>query len=207
MSHVVSGLPLQALDRLTLATSSISQLSQNPTSSVTVVNVVFPPTSFPIHPPGFGYLVPRLPEDATTEDQEDHAGVLGVVFDSCALPEQDQYASPESPRFTKITMMLGGPHVFSHTADSVTEDKLLRILTRHLAPPQALPWPVLIRARHLTECIPTPTLGHLDKVTELKAELRRSHMWEGRLEVIGAGVGGVSVPDCVEQGRHVGLNW
>ena len=31
--------------------------------------------------------------------------------------------------------------------------------------------------------------------------------WEGRLEVIGAGVGGVSVADCVEQGRQVGRSW
>lgn len=31
--------------------------------------------------------------------------------------------------------------------------------------------------------------------------------WCGRLDVVGAGVGGVSVPDCIEQGRRVGLRW
>jgi len=209
-SHVVSCLSLSALSNLVLPSTPLSvirSLSQNPSSSVTVVNIVFPPTSFPIHPPGFGYLVPRPREGATDEELDDHAGVLGVVFDSCALPQQDRYPIADSPRYTKVTMMLGGPHAFSHTAESVQPEKLLRILTRHLAPPQPLPEPALIRVRHLTGCIPTPTVGHLQRVKELKEELQGSEVWQGRLEVIGAGIGGVSVPDCIEQGRHVGKSW
>jgi oxygen-dependent protoporphyrinogen oxidase len=31
--------------------------------------------------------------------------------------------------------------------------------------------------------------------------------WEGRLAVIGSGVGGVSVGDCVRAGREVGQHW
>ncbi|KAH8103023.1 Protoporphyrinogen oxidase [Cristinia sonorae] len=211
-SHVVSALPMSTLAKLAPSTSTptlspITKISRRPVSTVTVVNIVFPPTTFPIHPPGFGYLVPRPRDDASKEEIDDHAGVLGVVFDSCALPEQDLYPSPDSPRFTKVTMMLGGPHVFSHTAESVKPDRLLRILTRHLAPSHPLPDPVLIRAHHLTGCIPTPAVGHLQRVQELKAFLQESEMWQGRLEVVGAGVGGVSVPDCIEQGRHVGSSW
>lgn len=195
------------LSNLTPAIPALPLLAQGPTSTVTVVNVVFPPTSLSIHPPGFGYLVPRPRGDATAEELQDHAGVLGVVFDSCALPDQDLYPNDDSPRFTKVTMMLGGPHAFAHTAESVAEDRLLQVLTRHLAPPMPLPRPVLIRARHLHGCIPTPAVGHVQRVAQLKKELRESVTWEGRLEVVGAGVGGVSVPDCVEQGRQVGMHW
>jgi oxygen-dependent protoporphyrinogen oxidase len=31
--------------------------------------------------------------------------------------------------------------------------------------------------------------------------------WEGKLDVIGAGVGGVSFGDCVRQGREAGASW
>ncbi|TCD66921.1 oxygen-dependent protoporphyrinogen oxidase [Steccherinum ochraceum] len=207
-SHVVSAISLKALNNIVPPSIPItSTTSQNSTSSVTVVNIVFPPTSFPIHPPGFGYLVPRPRSNALDAELEDHAGTLGVVFDSCALPQQDLYANAASPRFTKVTMMLGGPHAFPHNAESVSEDKLLGILSRHLAPSQPLPKPVLIRVHHLTGCIPTPTVGHLQRIAAVKNDLKKSEFWRGNLEIVGAGVGGVSVPDCIEQGRHVGLNW
>jgi oxygen-dependent protoporphyrinogen oxidase len=41
---------------------------------------------------------------------------------------------------------------------------------------------------------------------ELRAVLREAP-WEGRLEIIGAGIGGVSVGDCVEAGKRVGQKW
>lgn len=45
---------------------------------------------------------------------------------------------------------------------------------------------------------------------ELRAVLKKDASeggFAGRMEVIGAGVGGVSVGDCVEQGRNVGSGW
>jgi protoporphyrinogen/coproporphyrinogen III oxidase len=41
---------------------------------------------------------------------------------------------------------------------------------------------------------------------ELREALEKNP-WNGRMEVIGAGVGGVSIADCIEQGRNVGKNW
>lgn len=55
-------------------------------------------------------------------------------------------------------------------------------------------------------CIPTLSVGHLDRMDELRAVLKGAP-WDGRLEVIGAGVGGVSVGDCVEAGKRVGHAW
>jgi len=41
-------------------------------------------------------------------------------------------------------------------------------------------------------------VGHLDWVEELKRSLQP---FGQRLHIIGAGIGGVSIPDCIEQGR------
>jgi len=66
--------------------------------------------------------------------------------------------------------------------------------------------PVLWRAWRNEACIPTMRPGHLQRIDEMKRVLAGVG-WEGRLEVIGAGVGGVSVGDCVEAGRQVGKLW
>ncbi len=57
----------------------------------------------------------------------------------------------------------------------------------------------------MRDCIPTPTVGHTKRMEEMKRAALDE--WQGRLEVIGAGVGGVSVADCIEQGRQAGRTW
>jgi oxygen-dependent protoporphyrinogen oxidase len=69
-----------------------------------------------------------------------------------------------------------------------------------------LPDPLLCRVHHHHDCIPVPTVGHVERMGELLKVLREEP-WEGRLEVVGAGVGGVSMGDCVRAGREVGKNW
>jgi protoporphyrinogen/coproporphyrinogen III oxidase len=157
---------------------------------VTVANIIFPPGQR-IHPDGFGYLVPR--------DAHGHVGVLGTIFDSCALDVQDAYASPGAPHFTKLTMML------RRGAEPATQAHLLARLTEHLAPRAPLPQPVYFCAHDMVDCIPTPTVGHLQRTRELQHAAQKE--WNGRLEIIGAGVGGVSVGNCVEQGREAGKAW
>jgi protoporphyrinogen/coproporphyrinogen III oxidase len=90
-THVISALPLPVLDSILQPPTAVAagaaastdksflplpHLRENPHSSVTVLNLVFPnnppnsstaePTTTttitPLHPPGFGYLIPR-PED------------------------------------------------------------------------------------------------------------------------------------------------
>ena len=162
-------------------------------SSVTVVNLVFPPGRR-IHPDGFGYLIPR--------DTHGHVDVLGTVFDSCALGGQDAYASQSAPRFTKMTMMVRRD---PSAATPVTQEQVLAHLTQHLAPSAPLPPPVYFRAHAMDGCIPTPTVGHVQRMRALREAVNAQ--WDGRLEVLGAGVGGVSVGDCIEQGRRAGAAW
>lgn len=168
----------------------------------------------PLHPPGFGYLVPR-PEAGYDVDAGDDEGlgILGTVFDSSALAAQDIYANPNSPPLVKMTVMLGGPH-FAYTATALRSPEfiptLLRVLAKHLSPsrsgpPAPLPDPVFVETHIHEACIPTPSVGHLSRMAQLRAAVVRS--WGPEAEVIGAGVGGVSVPDCIEAGRNVGKRW
>lgn len=176
------------------------------------MNIVFPPTKQRIHPPGFGYLVPRplagyhVPGTAS--------GFLGTVFDSCALSAQDvqEPAIGNSGSFTKLTVMLGGP--FPITSSHTNIENVVAQLQHHLSPiihrhaGKRLPWPAYYEAIEQRNCIPVPTVGHLQRMAELLEKLRDpAGPWKGRLEVIGAGVGGVSVGDCIDAGRKIGQDW
>lgn len=81
---------------------------------------------------------------------------------------------------------------------------LFEVLQRQLG--RCLPPPVHVDITHNAQCIPTMTPGHMERMNELKQTLLQDP-WNGRLEVIGAGVGGVSVADCVSQGRGAGKGW
>ncbi|EPT02148.1 hypothetical protein FOMPIDRAFT_1144080 [Fomitopsis schrenkii] len=209
-THIVSALPLPTLDTLVHSSSSalppLPHLTAEPTSTVTVVNLLFPGPPTALHPPGFGYLIPR-PSSYADSERENPLGVLGTVFDSCALPTQDAGAP-----VTKLTMMLGGPYYAARPAlvSSITDPEFMRrlldTLAHHLGTPRAcIPEPLLVRVRTHADCIPTPTPGHETRVTQLREAAKER--WGEEAEVIGAGVGGVSVPACVEAGRLVGRNW
>lgn len=204
-THVVSALPLPTLSHILPPSSTLPHLNKNPSSSVVVLNLIFPPGA-PFHPPGFGYLIPR-PMSAYDGLDASHPGILGVVFDSCALSEQDAVSStPPSSlnagNFTKLTVMLGGP--YSNPSTSIPA--ILSHLRTHLGLAQPLPEPVYAKMHHHKDCIPIPTVGHVQRMAELRAALEGAP-WNSRLEVVGAGVGGVSVGDCVEAGRNVALRW
>ncbi|KIM91285.1 hypothetical protein PILCRDRAFT_762586 [Piloderma croceum F 1598] len=193
-SHVVSTLSPPVLNILLPPSLPLPHLTENTSSSVTVMNIVFPPSlsGHPIHPPGFGYLIPRPSSGYDTSN----SGILGTVFDSSALSGQD------TGRLIKLTIMLGGPHPLtpSHTSLPV----VLKHLASHLGHP--LPEPLLVHSHSHASCIPTLSVGHLERMDELRAVLK-ALPWNGRLEVIGAGVGGVSVGDCLEAGKRAGCVW
>jgi protoporphyrinogen/coproporphyrinogen III oxidase len=203
-THIVSALPLPKLHTLLQPSTSLPHLNANSSSSVTVMNLVFPSTpERPIHPPGFGYLIPRPPTDYDTQ----HPGILGTIFDSCSTSAQDTVAQD---RIVKLTVMLGGPHPLTPAHTAVPT--VLRHLAHHLASPAQgqspvdLPEPLLCRVHNHVDCIPTLSVGHVERMRELAAVLA-GEPWCGRLEVVGAGVGGVSVGDCVRAGRRAGKDW
>ncbi|KAF9530183.1 protoporphyrinogen oxidase [Crepidotus variabilis] len=221
-THAVSALPLLTLHSLLTKSSNanlyLPHLQTNPTSSVQVVNLVFPCPPIDVHPEGFGYLIPRPPSGYPSDLEKSSAGILGTVFDSCSLHEQDTPSTQDYYRaapYTKLTVMVGGPYPrrplpedFSSIANTTAEApeyirRILQELQVHLK--RDLPNPVYWRVWNNEDCIPTMLPGHVERVRELKSALEKN--WGGRLAVVSSGVGGVSVPDCVEAGRQVGSDW
>jgi protoporphyrinogen/coproporphyrinogen III oxidase len=95
--------------------------------------------------------------------------------------------------------MCGGPW----GADAVPSvETLLDRLFEHLRRPRIDP--IEVRVHENKECIPTPRVGHLDRMKELKGVLK-SGQWGGKLVVIGAGADGPAIPDCVEAARRAAV--
>ncbi|KAF7325660.1 Protoporphyrinogen oxidase [Mycena kentingensis (nom. inval.)] len=199
-THVVSALPLPKLKTILPSEHPLPHLTANPTSSVTAINLVFPVAPGKLFPRGFGYLVCRPEYDYPADD----AGILGVTFDSESLAAQDD---ARGQQLSKVTVMLGGPHNRYQNVDTALE-VVLAHLRYQLNWRKPLPEPVVTRVWEHRECIPTPTVGHLQRMEELKVTLNSNGSpWAGRMEVVGAGVKGVSMADCVESGRLVGREW
>ncbi|KAI0821897.1 Protoporphyrinogen oxidase [Trametes gibbosa] len=190
---------------VTTSLPPLPHILSNPSSSVTVVNLIFPPSDTPIHPEGFGYLIPRPASDYP--GQGSTLGMLGTVFDSCALGGQDVSISADrrSSKFTKVTVMLGGPYgpPSPEAASPEFLYALLGALQQHLGHNDPLPEPVLVRVRQHRDCIPTPTVGHVARIVEMQSAVKQT-LGENAA-VIGAGVAGVSVGDCIESGRRAAL--
>lgn len=68
---------------------------------------------------------------------------------------------------------------------------------------KTLPQPIAFRYHIQKNCIPTLLVGHLDRVSKLRRMLDQE--WGGRLQVIGAGMGGPSLGDCVRDGRAAAI--
>lgn len=214
-THAVSALPLPILQDLV---PSVPHLLQNPSSTVHVLNLVFSCPPSKIHPEGFGYLIPRPRTGYPAESGSKSPGILGVVFDSCSLSEQDSPAMPDyyhNSTHTKLTVMMGGPYPLLDLPSTLTSstNKDLPIFVRSVLDELQfqlgckLPDPIYWRIWENKACIPTFVPGHVERVQEIQSCVKDSPEWGGRLCIIGAGIGGVSVPDCVEASRQVGKDW
>lgn len=200
MAHVVAALPPPKLNSLISASAPLPHLTANPSTTVGVVNVVYPLPPSAVHPDGFGYLVPHS-APGTNPD-----GALGVVFDSAALPGLDGSPALEG-RVTKVTVMMGGPHWASYGTAPVPRGPgdLVEPALRHLRrvfPHLGSVEPLLVVPHLNAACIPTYAPGHGGRLGEVHSAVE-SGPWAGRLSVAGAGYGGVSVNDCVLSGQLV----
>jgi protoporphyrinogen/coproporphyrinogen III oxidase len=204
-THVISTLSSKKLNAVLAASKTESNTavtavlsSRNPSSSsVYVTNFIFPVAEKNvIHPPGFGYLIPRPPE-GYIPTAENRQGMLGVIFDSESLSEQDSVKS-----HTKMTIISGGPY-FSLLPSTPDVEAMLNDVRSHLGADYEIPDPVFTKVTECRECIPLYEVGHVEWVEELESALQA---YGRRLHVIGSSIGGVAVPDCVEQGRRAGRN-
>lgn len=191
---------------ISLSTSALSILRHNRSTDVAVVTFAIPSSAVPEHMRGrrlikaeeaFGFLIPRA------EASRNPDGILGVVFDSDAIPGQDE--TVDDAAVTKVTVMMGGPHFKALKAAGLPSlqdcrDRAVRSLERFLSiPPSISTHPdSIVRARMQEACIPTYAPGHFSRMRRLHSELERH---DGLLTLAGASYTGVSVNDVVYHAR------
>ncbi|XP_025770901.1 protoporphyrinogen oxidase [Puma concolor] len=185
--HVISAVPASVLGKLLPAEAAplARALSAITAVSVAVVNLQYRGARLPVQ--GFGHLVP------SSEDP----GVLGIVYDSVAFPEQDG-----SPPGLRVTVMLGGSWLQTLAArGAVLSPELLQQQAQEAAATQlGLKEPPSHCLVHLHKnCIPQYTLGHWQKLEAATQFLASQRL---PLTLAGASYEGVAVNDCIESGRQ-----
>nr|KAF6268520.1 protoporphyrinogen oxidase [Pipistrellus kuhlii] len=185
--HVISALPASVLSKLLPAEAAplARVLGTIRAVSVAVVNLQYQGAQLPVQ--GFGHLVP------SSEDP----GVLGIVYDSVAFPEQDG-----SPPGLRVTVMLGGSWLQALEARGCAfSQELFQQQAQEAAATQlGLKEPPSHCLVHLhRHCIPQYTLGHWRKL-ESAAHFLAIHRLP--LTLAGASYDGVAVNDCIESGRQ-----
>ncbi|OMH81334.1 Protoporphyrinogen oxidase [Zancudomyces culisetae] len=152
-------------------------------SSVVVVNIAYKGIN-PIPYRGFGFLVPR--------DAWESTDVIGVVFDSQCLPEQDRGSD-----ISRFTVMMGGPmfdQKFKTPAD-LSEDLLAeKALTAMKNILNIHEQPLDMSVSVARNCIPLYNVGYHDELVELNSWLET---WDEKLLFSGAAYGSPSVNSCV----------
>ncbi|KAI8813384.1 hypothetical protein BJ742DRAFT_482261 [Cladochytrium replicatum] len=206
---VISALPANQLSRVLSASNTYtpslafepkqvaSLLSKIKFISVAVVNFAFTLPSNQSDLPkalqdggGFGYLVPSSA----------NSPVLGVVFDSSAVPAQDGGA-----KILRLTAMLGGHRFeeFFGDPDKADQEEILGIaletgIKRFLG--LDLSKAILIASRVVVnkECIPQYYVGHNTLLEEIHESLLG-----GQLAVVGSSYLGVGINDVILNARKV----
>lgn len=197
--RIISSIPSSQLADILPSNAELPHLKHNPSASVGVVNLVISPKAVPagkalMPVEGFGYLIPR-----TTPGNED--GILGVVFDSDAIPDQDSADAATRP--IKLTVMMGGSHWSSLSSLPSEEDmkaRAIKAVSHHLGIDSALlehASKVTIKATLQKDCIPWYLVGHPVRMAQLHKALEKDTLLASKLTLVGASYTGVSLNDCV----------
>lgn len=130
---------------------------------------------------GFGYLVP------SSQKQD----VLGVVFDSSALAQQNGQENE-----TRLTAMLGGMHrpEIAMSSDEEIKEKTYEALRRHLG---ITAQPDVVRVSIARQAIPQYEVGHEARLHQIERKL------DQRISLLGSAWRGVSVNDCIAEAKKI----
>ncbi|XP_075856426.1 protoporphyrinogen oxidase isoform X3 [Microcebus murinus] len=189
--HVISAIPASVLSKLLPAEAApvACALSAITAVSVAVVNLQYRGARLPVQ--GFGHLVP------SSEDP----GILGIVYDSVAFPEQNGSSSD-----LRVTVMMGGSWLQTLEASGcVLSQELFQHQAQKAAATQlGLKEPPSYCLVHLHKnCIPQYTLGHWQKLESARQFLAAQRL---PLTLAGASYEGVAVNDCIESGRQAAVS-
>ncbi|KAF9009940.1 hypothetical protein BDQ17DRAFT_1347184 [Cyathus striatus] len=186
-SHIISCIPLPTLSHI---------LSPSPSSDTEADSYSIPHTGKDNNIVSSVQVVNFVP------------GVLGTVFDSSSLYLQDTPVSGDyytQGKTTKLTMMVGGPYPLPRHPSTASSNSFSS--TDFPEQPELITALLKLLQSQLKRKLPEPVYWHIQ---ENKSEMRKALEipgMEGRLDVAGAYVDGVSVGDCVEAGRRAGRNW
>ncbi len=147
---------------------------------VGVVNFGYHSPVLPVQ--GFGYLTPTYA----------HEDILGVVFDSSVFTEHNR-----SPHETRLTIKLAD----TGRPETTCIEAALRGIRRHLGISQM---PQAISFKRTTRAVPQYGVGHLEKMVEMNALLRKQLP---ACHLVGNYLNGVSVNSCITRAKEAVAEW
>ncbi|CAH0729131.1 unnamed protein product, partial [Brenthis ino] len=176
-THVYSSVPSHILAKLvTKQHPELSKLLNDiPFVTVGIVNLYFA-TEKPLITPAFGFLVPPI----------ENSPILGVVFDSCCIPDQNG---------TVLTVMLGGKWFKEKFGNNVTKEKLLDIAMKEIR--SILKIDEKVSAHNvniLHKCIPQYVIGHYERVDKIREYIQSNNL---PISVVGSSYDGVGINDVI----------
>ncbi|KAI8063226.1 hypothetical protein BC940DRAFT_307866 [Gongronella butleri] len=201
--HIISALPSNTLAKL--CPSALEPLKSERVD-VAVVNLAYTTHDIPSFDlDGFGLLCAH--RDASTSSK--HPGLLGIIFDTNCLGEQDEHHEK-----TRFTVMVGGcnwdlafpssPGLAKDSGDDDDDDDVARraidlakaAMSSYFAIDAT---PCHARCHVLRQAIPQYTVGHRDRVAAVHKAMRQQ--LGHKMSVTGASYFGATMGDCVKQSR------
>ncbi|XP_069358460.1 protoporphyrinogen oxidase [Maniola hyperantus] len=176
-NHIYSSIPSHVLAKLVSKQHPdlTKLLNDIPFVTVGIVNLYFS-TQKPLITPAFGFLVPPV----------ENSPILGVVFDSCCIPDQNG---------TVLTVMLGGRWFVEKFGADVTKEKLLDIAVKEIK--TILKIDEAVSASHvniLHKCIPQYVIGHYERVGKIREYVCKNNL---PISLVGSSYDGVGINDVI----------
>lgn len=174
--QILSTLPTYSLAPLISAEHPqlASMLTDIPYADVAVVNVQF--KGKVLGREGFGLLVPPC----------ENLPILGVIFDSCCFDMGDN---------TVLTFMMGGHWFRQHFGENPEEKMFLDTAKKYLNQILGIQQePDSFHVNILRKCIPQYTVGHYERVAEIRSYVAEKKL---PLELAGSAFDGIGVNDVI----------
>ncbi|XP_026764529.2 protoporphyrinogen oxidase [Galleria mellonella] len=175
-NHVYSSIPAYSLANLVQKQHpELSKyLNKIPFVTVGIVNLYF--AADKLVSPAFGFLVPPI----------ENSPILGVVFDSCCMPDQNG---------TVLTVMLGGRWFKEKFGDDATEKKLFDIAMQEIKKILNIKEnPSVYNVSILNKCIPQYVIGHYERVEKIRQYIQNNNL---PISLVGSSYDGVGINDVV----------
>ncbi|VVC93571.1 unnamed protein product [Leptidea sinapis] len=176
-NHIYSTVPAHVLARLVEKQHPklSTYLNEIPFVTVGIVNLYFD-TDKSLITPAFGFLVPPI----------ENRSILGVVFDSCCIPDQ---------KGTVLTVMLGGRWFHEKFGENPAESKLLEVALREIKAILKIDEkPTAYNVSILKRCIPQYVVGHYDRVDSIREYIENNNL---PISLVGSSYDGVGVNDVI----------